>query len=246
MKVLTSAVCVLSFIVSSTCTIPSYIKICPPNEKYAECVISAVNNLRKTLTTGIEELNIPPMEPLYLGQVSFPNRQAGLATNLTNLKVTGASGFEIIKLVPTLTKRGHTFRIEARVPKIHAEGEYEVNTKFLQLELNGSGPFTADIEDYHFECMLKGRKTEQDGRTFLRFAKIQCHTVIGKSSIYLHNLFKGNSVLEKATNQAISENSDQLFKEVWPEIGNALSDKFTEIANKITVSFNYDELFPNI
>ncbi|KAK5645892.1 hypothetical protein RI129_004356 [Pyrocoelia pectoralis] len=245
MKVFTGAVCLLSLFATSLCTIPSYIKICQRNdEKLAECIISSVTNLRERLKTGIPELNVPAMEPLHIDRITFAKRESGLSTNLTNLKVSGVSDFEIIKIVPTLTKKGHTFRIEARVPKLHVVGDYEVNTNILQLKLDGKGPFTADLNDYHFECIMKGRRIEKNERTYLEFPLMQCNSVISKASVYLHNLFGGNKVLEEATNQAISENSDALFQDIWPEISDAVRAEFTDIANKITLSFSYDELFP--
>ncbi|KAF5269306.1 hypothetical protein FQR65_LT02607 [Abscondita terminalis] len=225
-----------------------YIKVCKFNDEHlSDCIFSSVDMIRDRLKNGIEELNVPPLEPLFIDRLSFGNgkdQASRLATNLTNLKITGASEFKLIKVVPTLTKKGHTFRIEAIIPTLHIEGDYEINTKILSLELQGKGPFTANLNEYHFECMLKGKKVEKEGINHLEFAKMQCNVVIGKSSIYLHNLFGGNPILEKATNDAISENSESLYQDIRPGISDAIRQRFTDIANRITLSFTYEELFP--
>ncbi|KAF5306615.1 hypothetical protein FQA39_LY08804 [Lamprigera yunnana] len=230
------------------CTIPDYIKVCKFNdEKLAECLTSSVDSLREKLRHGIKEYNIPALEPLYIEGLSFGNTadSSRLATNLTNLKISGAADFNIVQVVPSITKKGHTFRIEAIIPKLHIDGNYEINTKLLSFELQGKGPFTADLNQYHFECLLKGKKVEKNGVNHLQFAKMQCNVVIGKSSIYLHNLFGGNLVLEKATNDAISENSEQLYQDIRPGISDAIRTRFTDIANKISEAFEYEELFPD-
>ncbi|KAK4879065.1 hypothetical protein RN001_007211 [Aquatica leii] len=246
MKVV-SGLFVFSAIAFCSCKIPDYIKVCKFNDpQLGDCISSSVNMIRGKLKDGIKELNVPPLEPLFIDRLSFGNKDyaSHLATNLTNIKITGASEFNIIKVVPTLTKKGHTFRIEAIIPKLHIEGDYEINTKILSLELKGNGPFTADLNQYHFECMLKGKKVEKEGANHLEFAKMQCNVVIDKSSIYLHNLFGGNPILEKATNDAISENSESLYQDIRPGISDAIRQRFTDIANSVTLAFTYEELFP--
>lgn len=67
---------------------------------------------------------------------------------------------------------------------------------------------------------------------------------VGESSIRLENLFNGDPVLGRATSDAINDNADIFVNEIKPNLQNALSEKFTNIANKITLRFTYNELFP--
>lgn len=73
---------------------------------------------------------------------------------------------------------------------------------------------------------------------------MKCNIVFGKTSLLLKNLFNGNAALEKATEEVISKNSEALFQQIKPELTDVLVNKFTEIANRITLSFTYEELFP--
>ncbi|KAK4879066.1 hypothetical protein RN001_007212 [Aquatica leii] len=226
-----------------------YLKICHLNDKnYSDCVISSINHLRSYLKDGIKEINVPPMEPLEIDRFSFDNKLGNslLATNMSDVSMKGVSTFNIIKLVHTSTKKGHTFRIEANIPKIHVEGNYEVNTKLVNVDLHGKGPFTVDLVDYHFECMAKGKKTDVNGDVYLKFATMQCNSVIANASIYLHNLFGGgNLALEKAANEAISQNSASLYQQFRPVVSDVVRNKLTDVANNITMSFKYEELFPS-
>lgn len=73
---------------------------------------------------------------------------------------------------------------------------------------------------------------------------MQCSLEIGKATFELKNLFNGDPVLGKATNDVINENSELLLNEIKPKFVKGLAEKFTNIANKITLKFDYDELFP--
>jgi hypothetical protein len=67
---------------------------------------------------------------------------------------------------------------------------------------------------------------------------------IGHSRISLGNLFHGDPVIGRATNDVINDNTDLFINEIKPVLENSLAEKFTDIANKITLKFTYKELFP--
>jgi len=241
------ATLLLALVTIGNCKIPDYIHVCPHDHKnLSGCIIESIEALRPRLKEGIPELKVPSLEPLPLNNISFDfgPQSSRLATNLTNVKAWGASNFKILKLTPTLTKHGYNFRFEVIVPQIHAVGEYEIDSKILFVDLKGKGPFQANITDYHFECILKGKKIQRDAKNYLEFDKMKCNLVIGKSTIFLENLFDGNPVLGKATNDVINENSDILFNEIKPSILDSARQRFTDIANRITLTFTYEELFP--
>ncbi|KAF5293056.1 hypothetical protein FQR65_LT11048 [Abscondita terminalis] len=229
------------------CAIPPYIKICPHDHKnLSACIVDSIDQLRLRLEHGIPELEIPGLEPFELAPIAIESIGGGtrLATNITNLKVHGASAFKILKLTPTLTKKGQNFRYEVIIPRLRVHGDYELDSKILFLDLKGKGPFNANISNYHFECIMKGSKVVRDNKNHLEFEQMKCNLVIGDVQILLEKLFEGNPSLSKATNDVINDNAHVLFDEIKPGVMNALTKRFTDIANKITLTFLYEELFP--
>lgn len=91
---------------------------------------------------------------------------------------------------------------------------------------------------------MKGHKIIKDGAEYLKFDKMRLRLNIGKSTLHLGNLFNNDPLLGRATNDIVNENSDLFINEIKPVLENSLADKFTEIANKITLKFTYKELFP--
>ena len=238
---------VLFFIHLGYCEIPSYIKVCPrTHQNLSACITNSIEELKPRLINGIPELDVPGLEPLSLDSINIDSLGGGtrLATNITNIKVYGASEFTILKLVPTPTKKGYNFRFNVNIPRIRIAADYELDSKILFLDLKGSGPFNANISDYHFECIMKGHKVKKGENNHLEFDDMKCSLVIGEVSIFLDKLFEGNPTLAKATNDVINDNAHVLFDEIKPGVLKAVTGRFTEIANKITLSFKFEELFP--
>ncbi|KAK9888491.1 hypothetical protein WA026_000742 [Henosepilachna vigintioctopunctata] len=225
--------------------IPDYIKVCKSNEKdLAQCIINSVYALRPQLKKGIPELDVPPMEPLFLDEIklrSGPNA-AKLDANITNIKVWGPSEFQILEVKPNLAKKRFAFR--ATIPHIRFEGDYDIDMHILVLKYKGVGPISGNFTDYTFDCVMKGHLVKIDGKDYLKFDRMHLKLNIGKSSIRLENLFKEDPVIAKATDDVISDNTEVFMKEIQPTLERALAEKFTDIANKLTLKFTYQELFP--
>lgn len=91
---------------------------------------------------------------------------------------------------------------------------------------------------------MKGNKIKRNNDEYLEFGKMFLRLHLGKSYIHLGNLFPKDPILARATNDVISENTDLFINEIKPVLESTLAAKFTEIANKITTTFTYKELFP--
>lgn len=81
--------------------IADYIKVCPAAEKnITNCILNSINELRPQLKSGIEELDVPGVEPLTLDTITLKRgpTNAQLAANITDVVVWGPSAFQIREL----------------------------------------------------------------------------------------------------------------------------------------------------
>ncbi|XP_044266493.1 protein takeout-like [Tribolium madens] len=235
----------LGIVCFASAAIPPYIKVCKSSEaNLASCIIESVNLLKPTLKEGIPELNVPPIEPLLLDEVKLRSgpSSAKINANITNIKVWGPSTFEILELKPNLPKAKFAFKV--RIPSLHFEGDYDIDMRILVLEYKGVGPITGNFTNYSFDCILKGNRIQKDGEEYLKFDKMRLRLNIGHSRITLGNLFRDDPIIGRATNDVINDNTDLFINEIKPVLENSLAEKFTDIANKITLKFTYKELFP--
>lgn len=94
------------------------------------------------------------------------------------------------------------------------------------------------------DVKLTGDLKNIDGKNHLQFPRFNIKLYIEDTHINLERLFERDPVIAKATNEVVNENSDLFLAEIIPSLEVSLAEKFTNIANIITKSFTYEELFP--
>ncbi|XP_012538223.1 circadian clock-controlled protein daywake [Monomorium pharaonis] len=239
-------ICVVyAFLAVTFAEIPPYMKIC--NRKDPEintCVLNSIEQLRGKLKTGIPELEVPAIEPLILKHVRLARgpQAARLDVNLTNIQVFGPSTFKIRDLKIDPDNVLITFKVAFQ--KLDFRGKYKINAQILLLRLVGEGGLTGSFFGYECDCLLRSHKIVKNNNTYINFEKMKFDIMINKATVHLDNLFGGDPILGAASNEVINANSHLLIDEIKPVLENALSELFTNIANKITGKFTYDDLFP--
>ncbi|KAF5273564.1 hypothetical protein FQR65_LT04562 [Abscondita terminalis] len=230
---------------SAIAVLPDYIHVCKENDvDIAQCINNSINHLRLRLAAGIDDLDVPPMEPLKLNEIKLKigPPSAAIHCNITNLRVWGPSTFVINELKPNLT--ANTFYFKIFLPKLHFEGDYDLNMNFFLINAKGRGPIQGNFTNYSSEVVMKGRKIMQNNEEYLKFDKLHLRVEIGKTKIRLENLFNEDPLLKQLSDDLVNDNSEIFVNEIKPTLEIGLAEKFTEIANKITLKFTYKELFP--
>lgn len=113
---------------------------------------------------------------------------------------------------------------------------------YLSFIVTNSDAFVS--ADYRSDVIMKGKKIMKDNQEYLKFDKIRIRLHIGKTKIKFENLFSNDPILRQISNDIVNDNSELFINEIKPALENSLAKKFTEIANKITLKFTYNELFP--
>jgi hypothetical protein len=226
--------------------IPSYMKICNRKDpQINSCVLSSILQLRNKLKTGIPELEVPSLEPLVLKHVRLVRgpQAARLDINLTNIQIFGASEFQIRDFKIDPENVFLTFKVG--FDKLDFRGKYQINAQILLLKLLGEGGLTGTFFDYESDCLLKSHKIVKNNKTYIVFEKMKFNIKINKAKLNFDNLFGGDPILGPASNEILNANNNLLIEELKPALEETLSDFFTNISNKVTRTFTYDELFPN-
>ncbi|XP_067614015.1 protein takeout [Eurosta solidaginis] len=223
---------------------PDYIQICHRSDpKIAECVKKTVHSIRPHLANGIEELSVPAMEPLYIGDLNIlEGGSSGINVRVKKLNVWGSSNFEIKKI--RSSEDAKRFDFELILPYLHGEGNYNINGQLLGLTLRGNGPFTGNFTNFYaFVKVIFEVRTVNDVEMIgLKDLDVKIRT--GTGSIHLQNLFGNDKTLGDIINETINQNFELFTNEVIQPIERALEKKFSSVASKILDSFSYNELFP--
>ncbi|XP_067013923.2 protein takeout [Anabrus simplex] len=222
-----------------------YIKVCSRKDsEINKCINNSIEIIRPKLISGIAELAVPPIEPLALDEMKLSRgpRGALLEALIRNIKAQGASDFIIEDLKADL--EANTFDVKLLLPKIVFEGDYQLRMNILIFNVFGKGRLTGTFKNYKCDVHMKGTKILKNNETFLEFERMKFKLQVGNADIHLSNLFNGDPTLGETTNRLINENSDILLPEIIPALEVSLAKEFTDIANRITLQFTYDELFP--
>ncbi|XP_055903734.1 protein takeout [Eupeodes corollae] len=225
--------------------IPDYIHICHRNDpKINECIRNTVHEMRPYLGDGIKELNVPPLEPLYIGDLNIlDGGRNGFTVKTKNLNIYGAANFEIKKL--NALDQGRHIDFEMVLPRLHGEGTYDVSGQLLALPLKGNGRFSGNFTNFNAFVKLDFEvKTDSENVDRVGIKNLEVKIIMGKGRIRLYNLFNGDKTLGDIINETINQNFETFTMELIPPIERALEKKFLSIAGKIMETFTYDELFP--
>ncbi|XP_076763388.1 protein takeout [Xylocopa sonorina] len=226
--------------------LPPYIKPCKKSEPDIDnCILRTIEQLRGKLAAGIPELDAPSIEPLKLNEVRLSRGPVGarLDVNLTDIEVAGPSSFKVRDFKADIENVVFNFKVS--FDKLTFKGKYSIDATVLLLKLTGHGDLTGTFTDYDSEVVLRARKVFRNNDTYLHFEKMKIKLKIGKTHLQLSNLFGGDTVLSAATHELLNNNNALLLEELTPVLESSLSELFTDVANNITKSFTYKELFPN-
>ncbi|XP_034186319.1 protein takeout isoform X2 [Osmia lignaria lignaria] len=226
--------------------LPPYIKPCKKSEPdINECITNSIEELREKLSVGIPELEAPPIEPLLLKEIRLTRGPIGarLDVNLTNLKVSGPSRFKVRDLKADVENVKFTFKVSFE--RLNFEGKYQIDARILLLKLAGEGDLTGNFDNYDSDVVLKANKVFRDNDVYLNFEGMKIKIRIGKANLHFSNLFGGDTVLGAASHEILNSNSELVVDEITPVLETSLAELFTNVANKITKSFTYKELFPD-
>ncbi|KAL7294603.1 hypothetical protein TKK_0011909 [Trichogramma kaykai] len=230
---------------SALSALPPYIKACKRSDpNINDCITNTIEGLREKLTYGIPELGAPAIEPLNLDQIRLvrgPNG-ARLDINVTDLKVFGPSKFRVRNLKADTDNVKFTFRVSFN--KLFFKGKYAINARLLLLRLSGAGDLTGNFTNYESDVELRAQKVYRNNDTYLNFDPMKLTITVGSAKLHLSNLFGGDPILGPASNDLLNNHNGLFLDEIRPVLETALSDLLTNVANKITESFTYNELFP--
>lgn len=221
-----------------------YIKICHRNDpELSKCLKQSIHGLRPYLGNGIKEINVPALEPLYIGDLNIlEGGAAGITVKAKKLNIYGASNFEITKMRASIPNK--RFDFELVLPHLQGEGQYDINGNILALPIKGNGPFEGNFTNFVAFCRVTYDIKIVNDIEYFDIKEFALKIRTGKGRLRLDNLFNGDKVLGDVINQTINENFELFTNEVIAPIARALEIKFLAIATKIVENFTFNELFP--
>lgn len=121
-----------------------YIKICNQSDpKIGSCIRKSIQSLRPYLLNGIEELDIPSLDPLLVPEIKIAQNGAlVLQSTFKNIHIYGPTRFRLRSVRAERAKNGKLsdkFRMKVWFPELFMKADYELVGQMLMLPLKGNG-----------------------------------------------------------------------------------------------------------
>lgn len=124
---------------SAQYNLPSFIKVCHRTDpQLAQCMKGSVEAIRPYLVQGIRELDIPPIEPLLIGDLLVSDG-GGLKIRATNVQAYGPSNFVLKKM--KVVEYGNQYQFQLEFPTMQTEGIYDIDGRIVLVPVKGNGQF---------------------------------------------------------------------------------------------------------
>lgn len=228
---------IIAIIGNTASEVPSYLQICgQKNPNLDDCVIKSIENLNKKLIEGIPEIDILPIEPFLLDNITvidMPN----FKIVAMNMKLYNLSNFHIEYLHLDLEKM--ELDINLHFDKNEMNIDYDVTIN-LFVPLQKKGPLTLKGENIKSKAKLFLEKIERDGKQYLYFKSINLNLSIENLSFHF------NSDDFNILKEIINEFDDKVLLKIFTSsLEKSTSKNFLELCNNFCKHFTFDELLPD-
>ncbi|XP_066598659.1 uncharacterized protein [Prorops nasuta] len=222
--------------------VPSYIKICDRHSpNFNECVLDSVSQLKEKFKTGIKELDIPPLDPLFIDHVDLADMPSFKAS-AENVEIKGLSAFKVTGLVTDFENK--VFTIEAYWDRLDMTAMYDVAARII-VPVAGKGPISVISRGIKSKSIMKYKLLDRRGKKYMFFPSMTTKLVVNDYSAHFDPSDGPTSTLATAINEALEQSKQEIIASTTPNLEKAISERVLNLANKIVTHFTWDELFPD-
>lgn len=214
--------------------IPPYVKQCKEADpNLLNCLIDALHNLRPYLKTGIEEIDLPSVEPFQMDELtlSLTTGPNGYKVSLKNLDIFGASNYTVEQI--KLSENNKPFEAIIKIPELRIGARYTSTGILIILPASGNGTFHANFDDITAKVMGQISVNQKDGLDYLNVDTLSLDLDVADVRMGVRKIFKNNPILTQAINLFLRENGQEVLMAMKPQLRKKLSALFQNIANQL-------------
>lgn len=212
--------------------IPEYLLPCSRSDPELDnCIKRSFNHLRPYLARGLPDLDVPPVEPLFIDRLVMAN-DAGpvrVRASFTNITVVGPSNYTVTKIRSDLSK----LRIDMGLvlPRIEVTGHYEVSGQVLLFPVRSQGDFWASFNDVVAIVKIFGKEIERETVKYMSADRMQVDFKLKGSRFKVRDTVNHGSVIGEAMNQFLNNNAAEIIDEMRPAASAAIAKHFRTFLN---------------
>ncbi|XP_012219385.1 protein takeout [Linepithema humile] len=220
-----------------------FLEPCSRNDQRLEaCLARTANVLVERFRQGLPQLGYPEVEPIILDElhIALGGGPNGYRAQFRNITARGVSSLRITGLRTRLSDDEVQLQLAFSIPKIRAGARYRSTGTLILVQASGAGDYWGEYEGVKAKVFIRAKPFLVEGRRYLRLQQLKMDFSVQSIKMGVENVRDSNSILLAALNLFINTNSQELLKEMKPDLRRKLVQVMTTFVEKLFAQVPYD------
>lgn len=211
------------------------------DEEVDRCLLVRFNNFINHLKNGSPELDIEQSDSILIDELSIAlgGGPDGYRATFKDINASGVDDVTITNVRSDLDT--YQFQLTLSIPHISATARYRSSGVLLLVRASGGGDYWGEYENIKAKVYFRGEPHKRKGKTYLKLKQLKLDFSVKDIKMGVENLENSNSVLQAALNLFINTNSQELLKEMKPQLKRDLAEKMSRFLDRILEKIPYDD-----
>ncbi|XP_072764812.1 circadian clock-controlled protein daywake [Anoplolepis gracilipes] len=210
--------------------------------KLEACLAKTANTLVDHFRQGLPQLGYPEVEPIILDElhIALGGGPDGYRAQFKNITARGVSALRVIGLRSRLTDDEVQLQLTFHIPKIRAAARYRSSGTLILVQASGAGDYWGQYEGVDGKVFIRAKPFLVEGRRYLRLQQLKMDFSVRNIEMGVENVRDTNSILLAALNLFINTNSQELLKEMKPDLRKKLVQVMATFVQNLFAQVPYD------
>ncbi|KAJ8673662.1 hypothetical protein QAD02_004924 [Eretmocerus hayati] len=220
-----------------------FIEPCQKNDPHLEmCLTDSANTLADNFRHGLPQLGYPEVEPIILDElhISLGGGPNGYKAQFTNIEARGVSAVQVSAVRARLSDDEVQLQLALSIPKIKAAAKYRSSGTLILVQASGAGDYWGEYDGVKAKVFIRAKPYEAQGKKFLRLQQLKMDFTVRDLKMGVENVHGGNTIIQSALNLFINSNSQELLKEMKPDLRRKLVQVMSTFVDNLFAQVPYD------
>ncbi|XP_015523632.1 protein takeout [Neodiprion pinetum] len=206
------------------------------------CLARSANILTEHFKHGLPQLGFNEVEPIILDElhIALGGGPDGYRAQFRDVEAKGVSALRVTGLRARITDDEVQVQLALSIPRIRAKANYRSSGKLILVQASGAGDYWGEYEGVKAKVFIRAKPTPIGGRQYLHLQQLKMDFSVQNIKMGVENVHDGNTILQAALNLFINSNSQELLKEMKPDLRRKLVQVMTAFVEKLFDQVPYD------
>ncbi|KAL2729618.1 protein takeout [Vespula squamosa] len=206
------------------------------------CLAKTANVLVEHFRQGLPQLGYSEVEPIILDElhIALGGGPDGYKAQFMDINAKGVSSLKVTGLRVRLSDDEVQLQLILNIPRIRAAAKYRSSGTLILVQASGAGDYWGEYEGVKAKVFIRAKPFIVQDRRFLRLQQLKMDFSVQDIKMGVENVHDGNTILQAALNLFINSNSQELLKEMKPDLRRKLVQVMSSFVEKLFAQVPYD------